>query len=205
MASLTPSTEKGEETRERLLDLAAVAFAEDGYARTSLNAVIRSSGLTKGAFYYYFPSKVSLALAVCEREKLILQERVMARALQGSGRAIDNLLGIVDALLELRRERPNAGAVQKVCLELGREPELAVLFPTLHEPWVELVSALLRRAQAEGDVPDDMPVEASAFVIVCAFRGVESFLDGVSDDEIDRRFADYKQFVLRAICCPSTP
>jgi AcrR family transcriptional regulator len=200
-APVTPSTEKGEETRDRLIDLACAAFAEDGYARTSLNAVIRSSGLTKGAFYYYFPSKVSLALAVCEREKLFLQERVMARALESGDRAIDSLTGIVDGLLEVRRERPMARAVQKVCLELGREPELAALFPTLHEPWVELVSTLLRRAQDEGDVPDHLPVEASAVVIVCAFRGIESFLDGKSDDEIARCFEDYKQFVLRSVCC----
>lgn len=196
--SLTPSTERGEETRERLLDLAAAAFAEDGYGRTSLNAVIRSSGLTKGAFYYYFPSKVSLAMAVCDREKLGFQESVMARVPQ-DGRAIDALVGIVDSILEHKRERPNSDALQKLCMELAREPELAPLFPSLHEPWVELVGSLLQRAQEEGDVSPEIPVEPSAFLIVCAFRGVESFLDDASDEEIDRRFADYKRFVVRAI------
>src|SRR5579862_2131784 len=170
--SLTPSTEKGEETRDRLLDLAAAAFAEHGYGRTSLNAVIRSSGLTKGAFYYYFPSKVSLAVAVCDREKLGFQESVMARV-PAEGRALDALLGIVDAILEHKRERPNSDALQMLCMELAREPELAPLFPSLHEPWVQLVGGLLRRAQQEGDASPDISAEATAFVIVCAFRGVE--------------------------------
>ena len=44
-------------------------FARDGYAATSLEAVVAACGLTKGAFYHHFDSKQELFDAVFEREQ----------------------------------------------------------------------------------------------------------------------------------------
>jgi transcriptional regulator, TetR family len=54
--------ERKAQTRRLILDRAAEAFAQDGFAGTSLNDVIAGSGLTKGAFYFHFPSKEELAV-----------------------------------------------------------------------------------------------------------------------------------------------
>lgn len=57
--------------REELLAIAAERFAAHGYERTSVDDIIRAAGLSKGAFYYYYPSKdallVALAAQVAER------------------------------------------------------------------------------------------------------------------------------------------
>jgi AcrR family transcriptional regulator len=49
-------------TRARLLDAAFTVFARHGYAGTSVDAIARVAGHSKGAFYYHFASKESIFL-----------------------------------------------------------------------------------------------------------------------------------------------
>jgi len=53
--------------RTELLDLALALFLERGYEKVSLNDLIATSGMSKGAFYHYFPSKEALVSALAER------------------------------------------------------------------------------------------------------------------------------------------
>ena len=54
------------EHRQAIIDAAARAFAEKGYAGASLNNIIELLGLSKGSFYYYFDDKKDLFLTVLE-------------------------------------------------------------------------------------------------------------------------------------------
>ena len=68
--TLAPTaTDRGTETRRRILEVAAQAFADRGYAGTSLNDVLKASGVTKGGFYFHFPSKEALALATLRHKQ----------------------------------------------------------------------------------------------------------------------------------------
>lgn len=53
--------------RTELLDLAMTLFLECGYERVSLNDLIATSGMSKGAFYHYFSSKEALVSALAAR------------------------------------------------------------------------------------------------------------------------------------------
>ncbi|TDZ95526.1 TetR/AcrR family transcriptional regulator [Mycobacteroides salmoniphilum] len=53
--------------RIELLELAMSLFLERGYEKVSLNDLIATSGISKGAFYHYFPSKEALVSALAER------------------------------------------------------------------------------------------------------------------------------------------
>ena len=64
-----------EATRRALLDSAATAFVERGYAEASLNDIARSARLTKGALYHHFAGKQDLFRAVFEEvEAEMIQE-----------------------------------------------------------------------------------------------------------------------------------
>src|SRR5437773_6126033 len=77
-----PVTDRGEQTRRHILEAAARAFAERGYAGASLNDVIKDSGVTKGGFYFHFPSKEALALAVLQDKQEQWAGRVMAATMR---------------------------------------------------------------------------------------------------------------------------
>lgn len=54
-------------TREKILDAAEFLVFDRGFAATSIDKVVERSGITKGAFFYHFKSKVDLGRAFVER------------------------------------------------------------------------------------------------------------------------------------------
>lgn len=58
---------RADETRERLLASAERLILERGFSGTSLDDLLRATGLTKGAFFHHFKSKAELARMVVER------------------------------------------------------------------------------------------------------------------------------------------
>jgi AcrR family transcriptional regulator len=58
--------QRGAETRAELIDVAANAFAEQGYDATSVAAICQQAGVSKGAFYYHFESKQDLFLSLLD-------------------------------------------------------------------------------------------------------------------------------------------
>lgn len=56
--------EQRERTRQILVSDARALFAERGYAAVGLAEIVRSAGVTKGALYHHFDSKVDLFRAV---------------------------------------------------------------------------------------------------------------------------------------------
>lgn len=60
-------SERGRDTRERILDTAQAFVLEKGFSATSLDDIIKTTGLTKGAFFHHFRSKGDLAHKLVER------------------------------------------------------------------------------------------------------------------------------------------
>jgi len=196
---VTPQTDRGEETKRRILEMAAEAFAEGGYAGASLNDVIRRSGLTKGAFYFHFDSKEALALEVFRHKQEQWMGRVMTRVM-GHERAIDRFVAIPRALVDLIEEDSSSRSMSRLSRELCHDPQLGPKLTPQLEHWVELSADLVRRAQDEGDVRADLdPVEV-AEVAVAGFLGVEEMCDALGGGEDLRRRVDaYIRIFLSAL------
>jgi TetR/AcrR family transcriptional repressor of nem operon len=61
------ATAKGSETRDRILTAAEGLVMERGFAGTSLDDILGSTGLTKGAFFHHFRSKADLGRDLLHR------------------------------------------------------------------------------------------------------------------------------------------
>src|SRR4051794_8662373 len=72
--------ERTEATTASLVAAARELFADDGYAATSLDAVVVKAGMTKGALYHHFSGKRDLFAAVFAGEQGRLSEAVVAAA-----------------------------------------------------------------------------------------------------------------------------
>ena len=77
--SETRST-KGAATRDQILNVAARLIHVQGYQSTSLDDVLRESGVGKGNFYYYFKSKEDLGYAIIDRITQAFVERSLGPA-----------------------------------------------------------------------------------------------------------------------------
>ena len=58
---------KGEQTRERILDIAQDAVLHKGFAATSIDEIIAEAGITKSGFFYHFRDKNDLAKTMLQR------------------------------------------------------------------------------------------------------------------------------------------
>src|SRR5437773_457789 len=65
--TIATKSQKGAATRDQILDAAARLIHLQGYHCTSLDDVLRESGVGKGNFYYYFKSKEDLGYAIIDR------------------------------------------------------------------------------------------------------------------------------------------
>ncbi len=54
-------------THERILDAAEPLVTANGFAGTSIDDILKSAGLTKGAFFHHFKNKADLARELIER------------------------------------------------------------------------------------------------------------------------------------------
>ena len=71
---------RGEATRGQLIAIARRMFAERGYEDTSVEAVLREAGVSRGSLYHHFASKEALFEAVAEDVETSVGEQTLAAA-----------------------------------------------------------------------------------------------------------------------------
>jgi TetR/AcrR family transcriptional repressor of nem operon len=84
--------------RARILDSAQRLVLEHGFAATTVDAVLRDAGASKGAFFHHFPTKAHLGRALVERyaaADLALLDAHLAAAEAQSDDPAEQLLGLV--------------------------------------------------------------------------------------------------------------
>ena len=88
---------------ERLRAAARDAFRAQGVRRTSVEELARAAGISKGAFYLFYPSKEALFFDLLERFEAAMRERVL-RQVDGAPRDGPRLL--LSTALSLREAEP---------------------------------------------------------------------------------------------------
>lgn len=82
---------RAEATRRRIIDSAVDLFTELGYGETGLADVLQRAGVSKGAFYYHFDSKESVAAAIIEEYTLRSKESMRS--------GVDSSLPLLDQII----------------------------------------------------------------------------------------------------------
>ncbi len=86
-------------TREKLLETAETVFAERGYHDTAVDEIVRRTDISKGGFYFHFPSKERLFFTVMDN----LTDRLLSRVEENTARQ-KSALGRVEAALDTALE-----------------------------------------------------------------------------------------------------
>ncbi len=64
---MRPQTVRGSRTKDRVIEAAFRVIHRQGFNNTSLEDILRESGVGKGNFYHYFESKDELGYAILDR------------------------------------------------------------------------------------------------------------------------------------------
>lgn len=89
------------ETHDRIMEVARKNFACNGYLGTSMDSIVKGTGLSKGAIYWHFKGKKELFRAVLEKEtEMILANLIPERGVPTSG-VLEFFLDWGDKYLEM--------------------------------------------------------------------------------------------------------
>jgi AcrR family transcriptional regulator len=111
-------------TQRRILDSARASFARLGYEATTNRSLADDAGITSGALYHYFGSKLDLYVAVHEDVQNHIYDRFNA-AVATADTFIGKLEAVLDVAHVMNEEDPTlAQFVGAVRIDARRHPEL---------------------------------------------------------------------------------
>jgi AcrR family transcriptional regulator len=188
----TRREEYSESTRTALLDAAAEAFTAQGFARTSVDDIVRRARLTKGALYHHFKDKTAVFEAVFCR----IEETIVARVAEASAKVSDPWERVeagFGAILEAALEPANRRIVfEEAPVALGwarwREIEQQYMMGLLRATLSSLQEAGLIRAE---------PIDLVAPVLFAAIGEATQVAAQQKDTKAARRAA--KRLVVQLV------
>jgi len=104
--------DRGNATRQRLVESGTRLFTEHGFEATSIEMVLQDTGVSRGALYHHFDGKASLFTAVLEATEARVAAAVGAAAASATG-PLDALRTGCDAWLQLAA---NDAAIRRIVL-----------------------------------------------------------------------------------------
>lgn len=162
--------EKG--SRERLLQAGMRVFADRGYEKATVAAIVKEAGLSKGTFYWVFDSKEDLLSALIEAridrpvERLMEFVRAAPHQIETTGEVsagIFGMLAIERDLMMLIHEYWAAAARDDAMRDRYRERMLSLR---------EIIATTLARGHEIEGVPPTMPVEDIAMACIALVEGL---------------------------------
>jgi AcrR family transcriptional regulator len=152
------------ETRSRILDAAVTVFASKGYHDTKVDDIVSKSKTSKGAFYFYFPSKQDIFLALVDSFANLLESRLRDRlASETSGmRRVDLALRVCLETFGQYRGLAKIALVQATGLGLAFEEKRRAV----NDRFIRIIKENLDQAIADGGI---QPLDTE--VIACAWMG----------------------------------
>jgi TetR/AcrR family transcriptional repressor of nem operon len=173
MTSSTKSeiSQKGERTRQRIVETARALFHARGYGNTSMDDIVRKSRITKGSLYYYFASKEALGQAVLE---LTIAEQFES----GSQAESDGPEAHIAAMFQRAERSLSDGRCKGGCLFGNLALEVSDLHDGLRQTlnqafttWEQRVAALLGQGVQDGLFSRELDPRATARFVVATLEG----------------------------------
>jgi AcrR family transcriptional regulator len=167
---------RAEATRGKIIDAAVELFDEDGFAATGLGDIIERAEITKGALYYHFDSKETLAAAIIEEATA----RVIGAFLEiaaSSSPALENMVHGSFVVLGLIAHDKLARIGRQLARALGQFTEVGA---ETYRNWTTVVSAQAHKAAEEGDLRDGVDPDVVGETILAILLGVEQLSTALS-------------------------
>lgn len=157
--------ERSRTTRAALMAAARRLFAEQGFAGTGREEIVREAGVTRGAMYHHFASKEALFRAVYEEIENEVVTAVAAAAVEVNGPMEQLRRGchsFLDAALD--------PAFQRIVLLEGPAVLDAATYQELSETYGLAIMRMALLEAAEAGAIGEVPIEPLAHMLLAALH-----------------------------------
>jgi len=183
---------KAEETRQAIIEKAAIIFNKNGYQRTSMAMLCDALGLTKGAIYGHFADKDALAVEAFMHSVRHVSERVREK-IQPCGGSVDRLRAFAATFLDFFEETVKMGG----CPILNTAVDADDAHPQLHSEvrrvltaWEDRLVAMVDAGRENGEIRPDADARLFAATFIALIEGGILLAKTVGDKRYMERSVD---------------
>jgi AcrR family transcriptional regulator len=159
-----------DERRDSIIKVAREAFAEDGYAGTSMSSIAARLGGSKGTLYCYFKSKEELFIAVVEKKCEKILAMLNAAEIESGGDLRATLKNFGEHFLELILSDESIATFRLATAECARFPEIGrAIYNSGVRQNLHRMTEFLTHAKELGQLRSDADVTVAAeqFLDLC--------------------------------------
>lgn len=178
-------------TRQRILVAATELFEDVGYGNTSLSDIVAHSHLSKGAFYYHFQSKESVAAALIKEADAALAARFYG-TMNAPSPTLENLIAATFGAAALMHGDSRARIGFRLHLALDQISHSGDL--AFGRRRAEFIAAIAL-AIADGDLDDDVDATELGHTLWTSILGTH-LLETACHDDIFPRLAQLWRTLL---------
>jgi len=169
-----PATKKSEETTARILAAAKRLIHERGYKNTGLQEILAESGVPRGSFYFYFPSKEALGCELLRAFRIRHRAELEETVFRPDGPALPQITTFFEHSVTGQME----GGCKVGCMLGNLAAELTDENAALREAIADVfrdlrdvIARALARGQASGELATDFVPESAAEFLLSVFEG----------------------------------
>lgn len=164
-----------EATRSELLRLGVERFPVKGYAATTVEDIVRDSGLTRGAFYFHFAGKEDFFLAVLQHRRHARDEWWTV-ADDPAHATLEDVVAAAIGVLAMRADGGTAlwlALIVEFVQSLRGTPEYATQLAALYPAWLAELRSFVESLDARGLVRLDLSHDELAGLMFAHVEGIE--------------------------------
>jgi AcrR family transcriptional regulator len=192
---------RSEATRRKIIDAAVDLFNERGYAASGLGEIIDRVEKTKGALYYHFDSKESLACAIID-EGAATVLAAFDTVSTSPAPALESLIHGVFVVSDLLHTDKLARTGIQLARTMG---DFADAASRAYSSWHTAMGTKARLAQEQGDLREDIESEVVAELVITTLLGAELISTPVSaGSDLTDRLTRLWQVVLPAVAAEAS-
>jgi AcrR family transcriptional regulator len=167
---------RSDATRRKIITSAVELFNEIGYPATGLGDIIERAEMTKGALYYHFDSKESLATAIIEEGSANLIHTFRSIT-ESSAPTLESMIHGVFVVADMLSSDKVARSGTQLLRAFGEFNDAAA---RTYEGWLAEMTARAGQAIDEGDLLADLDARAVGETIVATMLGAELLSNATS-------------------------
>jgi len=174
---------KAEATRLAILEKAYELIYLNGYRATSIDDILATTEVTKGAFYYHFKNKDDMGVALIKdvlKPKFLSQVARIFHLESDAAEAIYMMVAILlsdNRFMHPRRGCPVANLIQEMA---PRNVVFADALSELADEWKDVIVSNMEDGKKAGSIRPDARSESAARFVISSYWGVRNFgrMDG---------------------------
>ena len=185
------------ETRQKLLNAAAVCFAEKGYAGCAVADIAAQAGVSQGNLYGHFKNKEDLFITMIRDEHSQGAEK--ARQAAESERYLQGILNTMADCIRDVGFPVDHRLWTEILAVAARDAAVREAFAASDKAMREVFVELLKKAAASGEIDSSLDLEA---VSVWLYSLVDGLIARTADDpdfDFNKHMAVFETLVRRAL------